>query len=231
MLAICGQVRSAVPGRGAFQDLDLSAAFSDVAAANELVDAASRPIVIVGAGARADMTDIVAFADALDAPVLTTFKAKGQLSDAHPLAAGVVGRSGTPIASWFMNECDLIVAFGASFSNHTGIAPYKPRIQVDRDPMALGRFHSVDVAVLGDVGVTARALCDQVNSNANRANQRAELAERWALWRAEKVSRATEASRDGGFGQYMSELTTAVRYEMNITHVLLNNSTRSGTRR
>ena len=30
-------------------------------------------------------------------------------------------------------------------------------------------------------------------------------------------------SGDGGFGQYMAELTTAVRYGMDITHVLLNN--------
>ena len=28
---------------------------------------------------------------------------------------------------------------------------------------------------------------------------------------------------DGGFAQYMAELTTAVKHEMNITHVLLNN--------
>jgi thiamine pyrophosphate-dependent acetolactate synthase large subunit-like protein len=31
-------------------------------------------------------------------------------------------------------------------------------------------------------------------------------------------------SGDAGFGQYAMELTTAVRYGMNITHVLLNNS-------
>ena len=30
-------------------------------------------------------------------------------------------------------------------------------------------------------------------------------------------------SGDGGFGQYLAELTTAVKYGMNITHVLLNN--------
>jgi thiamine pyrophosphate-dependent acetolactate synthase large subunit-like protein len=30
-------------------------------------------------------------------------------------------------------------------------------------------------------------------------------------------------SGDGGFGQYMGEFTTAVKYGMNITHVLLNN--------
>ena len=30
-------------------------------------------------------------------------------------------------------------------------------------------------------------------------------------------------SGDGGFGQYLAEVTTAVKYEMNITHVLVNN--------
>jgi len=29
---------------------------------------------------------------------------------------------------------------------------------------------------------------------------------------------------DGGFGQYMAEYTTAVKYGMNITHILLNNN-------
>jgi len=30
-------------------------------------------------------------------------------------------------------------------------------------------------------------------------------------------------SGDGGFGQYLADFTTAVKYEMDITHVLLNN--------
>ena len=29
---------------------------------------------------------------------------------------------------------------------------------------------------------------------------------------------------DGGFGQYLAEFTTAVKYAMNITHILLNNA-------
>jgi len=31
-------------------------------------------------------------------------------------------------------------------------------------------------------------------------------------------------SGDGGFGQYLADFTTAVKYNMDITHVLLNNS-------
>ena len=90
------------------------------------IAAASRPLFVLGAGARFDAAEVVALAEHLGAPVATTFKAKGLISDHHPLGCGVLGRSGTPIASWFMNESDLIVAFGASFSNHTGIAPTSP---------------------------------------------------------------------------------------------------------
>ena len=82
---------------------------------------ATRPIIIVGYGARDAMDSITRLAERLNCPVVTTCKAKGQIADAHPLAAGVFGRSGTPIASWFMNECDLQIVFGPSFSNHTGI--------------------------------------------------------------------------------------------------------------
>ena len=95
------------------------------------------------------MAEILALAEKIDAPVLTTFKAKGLVSDHHPLAGGVLGRSGTPVASWFMNESDLLLTFGVSFSNHTGISDYKPIVQVDFDPMALGRFHPVAVPVQG----------------------------------------------------------------------------------
>lgn len=126
-----------------------------LAAAAARLRAAQRPVVIMGRGARFVMDDVMALAERLNAPVLTTFKGKGLVSDHHPLGCGVLGRSGTPIASWFMNEADLLVVMGASFSNHTGITPKIATIQIDSDPMALGRFHPVDVPVQGDIAVTA----------------------------------------------------------------------------
>ncbi|WP_419923828.1 thiamine pyrophosphate-binding protein [Candidatus Poriferisocius sp.] len=287
-------------GRLARPEMPPSPAALDAAVAR--VSAAERPLFVLGAGARFDAAEVVGLAEQLGAPMATTFKAKGQISDHHALGCGVLGRSGTPIASWFMNESDLIVAFGASFSNHTGIAPYKPIVQVDYDPMALGRFHPVDVPVLGHVGVTARALAERLAAGASCGDHRAEVAERWAIWRQEKASRLADnqgrgvssaavfdslsrlcpadaviavdvgnntysfgryfetraqsvlmsgylgsigfgfpaamgawaavgdsrpiisVSGDGGFGQYAMELTTAVKYNMDITHVLLNNS-------
>jgi len=264
VVAVSGQVPSKVLGRGAFQDLDLSAAFSDVAVsstvvqsgsdhaelaslavkhaldgrsvahlvlpdevqvqpseqaagtprgrlascrvspdpavladARSLVAASTRPVVIVGYGAREAMADVIALADVLGAPVVTTFKAKGQIPDHHPLAGGVLGRSGTPVASWLMNEADALLVFGASFANHTGIATYKPIVQVDHDQAALGRFDAVTVPLLGDVGVAARLLADGVVRPEGAVDQRADVAARWAIWRAEKARRLGEGRGRG----------------------------------
>ena len=118
------------------------------------------------------------------------------ISDTHPLACGVLGRSGTPVASWFMNEADALATFGVSFSNHTGIASYKPIVQVDFDPMALGRFHAVTAPVLADVGVAARALAAAVPEAGGRATSD-EVAQRWAIWRDERARRRGD-DRDRG---------------------------------
>jgi thiamine pyrophosphate-dependent acetolactate synthase large subunit-like protein len=42
-------------------------------------------------------------------------------------------------------------------------------------------------------------------------------------WAAAPDRPIVAVTGDGGFGQYLAELTTAVRYGMRITHVLLNN--------
>ncbi|MDJ0842210.1 MAG: thiamine pyrophosphate-binding protein [Acidobacteriota bacterium] len=266
----------------------------------EKLRAAERPVIIVGHGARFSMDKITALAEKLNAPVLTTFKGKGLIADNHPLGCGVLGRSGTPIASWFMNECDLLLVFGASFSNHTGITPKKPIIQVDFDPMALGKFHAVDVPVWGEVGVTAELLAKNLGQT-RAVDQRGEVADRRRIWLEEKKRREVDdlgkgvnsaaifaaltrtapedavisvdvgnnaysfgryfeckrqsvlmsgylgsigfgypaamgawaaapnrksiaVTGDGGFGQYMGEVLTAVKYNMNITHILINNN-------
>jgi pyruvate oxidase len=91
-----------------------------------------------------------------------------------------------------MNEADALIFFGASFSNHTGIATYKPVLQVDHDPAALGRFDAVQVPLLGDVGVTARSLAEGPPRPDGAVDQRTDVAARWAIWRAEKRRRLDE---------------------------------------
>ncbi len=137
-----------------------------------LINQSKRPMIVVGHGARFHMEKIITLAEKLNCPVVTTFKGKGQISDSHPLGCGVLGRSGTPIASWFMNEADLLIVIGASFSKHTGITPKIPTIQVDFDPLALSKFHSIDAAVWGEISVTVEMFLGQLTSMENKQKRK-----------------------------------------------------------
>jgi thiamine pyrophosphate-dependent acetolactate synthase large subunit-like protein len=153
------------------------------------------------------MEAVIALAEELACPVLTTFKGKGIIGDhpdpempsrpGHPLGCGVLGRSGTPIASWFMNECDLMLVLGASFSNHTGMTPKKPTIQVDSDRSQLARFHKIDCPLWGEIGETAREMLTAVSGRHRSQDHTAEIAERWQIWRQEKASRMEDRSTKG----------------------------------
>ena len=105
------------------------------------------PVIIAGHGAQGRGRADPAGGDPGRA-VLTTFKAKGSVPDSP--SARSAGSERDPVASWLMNESDLLIVVGASFSNHTGIAPHKPIVQIDDEPGAIGRFHAVTVSVLAD---------------------------------------------------------------------------------
>jgi thiamine pyrophosphate-dependent acetolactate synthase large subunit-like protein/nitrite reductase/ring-hydroxylating ferredoxin subunit len=161
---------------------------AELAQAVALLEGAQRPAIIVGNGARGHEDEVIAIAEHLDAPVITTFKAKGLVPDTHPLACGVLGRSGIPVASITMGRADALLVLGASFSDHTGIATYIPTIQVDLDPMTLGKFHAVNVPLLGDISVTGALLRAKTTSR-RRPEQRDAIDKRWERWRTEKASR------------------------------------------
>jgi pyruvate oxidase len=183
---------------GRLANLSFAPPQESLEAAENMLATAKRPVIIVGHGARFHMQEIIAMAEALHCPVMTTFKGKGQIADSHALGCGVLGRSGTPIASYFMNEADLLLVIGASFSNHTGITAKKPTIQIDADPLALAKFHKIDVTVLGDIQRTVELLNGNIaRHSANKVDQRSEIAARWAIWRAEKERRLGEERGKG----------------------------------
>jgi acetolactate synthase-1/2/3 large subunit len=79
--------------------------------AAEMIRGAKRPLVIAGLGCRAaDAKWLRAFCEALPAPVLTTYKAKGAIPDPHPLAMGIF--TGGALEEPLVRRADLIIAFG-----------------------------------------------------------------------------------------------------------------------
>lgn len=183
---------------GRMPQLQIAPSEESVIDAIDLLKKSKRPAIIVGHGSRFDMEEIIALAEHLKCPVMTTFKGKGQISDDHPLGCGVLGRSGTPIASYFMNEADALLVIGASFSNHTGITPKLPTIQIDFDPLALSKFHKVDVQLYGEISRTVGILSKHLESfSVQKEDRTAQIAERWSIWRSEKQKRLLEDRHHG----------------------------------
>ncbi|MEO1332316.1 MAG: thiamine pyrophosphate-binding protein [Myxococcota bacterium] len=212
---------------GRLGDLAITPSEESVDAASNLLLSSKRPVIIVGHGARFAMQSVTAFAEQHRIPVVTTFKGKGLIPDDHPLACGVLGRSGTPIASWFMNESDALLVLGASFSNHTGITPKKPTIQVDRDLMTLGKFHSVSVPVWGDIEKTLQALDSHLKGQTNFVDQRDEVQQRRQIWLEEKASRVLDDRGNGLNSAAVFAALTRVAPEDAIIAVDVGNNTYS----
>tara|TARA_R110001583_G_scaffold73390_3_gene204331 strand:+ start:35792 stop:37735 length:1944 start_codon:yes stop_codon:yes gene_type:complete len=179
---------------GRMPNLAVSPPKEEVDKAILLIKKAKRPAIIVGHGARNSHEDILKLAERIGASVLTTFKAKGIISDYHPLACGVLGKSGTPVSAHFMSSADLLLVFGASFSRHTGISENIPTIQVDYDPLVLAKFHAISVRILGEIGVTASIIVSALKDKPTTITPEKEISEKWSQWRTEKEKRANEIS-------------------------------------
>lgn len=200
---------------------------NDIERSAARINDAKRPVIVMGHGAVHARDAVIKLAEHIAAPVMTTFKGKGLISDDHPNAAGVLGRSGTPIASWFMNEADLIIALGSSFANHTGIERSKPIIQVDFERMQLGKFHPVELPVWGEIGAFCDAIAPHLTKPANRPDQIVELEQRWQIWRAEKQTRLSGERGDGIHSVAVFEALTKVCPEDAIIAVDVGNNTYS----
>ncbi|HUV03452.1 MAG TPA: thiamine pyrophosphate-binding protein [Desulfobacteria bacterium] len=131
-----------------------------------LLNEAEQPVIIAGWGARGHGDKLLKLAERLQAPIITTFRAKGTVPEGHRLALGTLGDVGTPMARKFVNAADLLLVFGSSFSEKTNI-PRKRIIQVDFDPMNLAKEFPIELPILGECGVVLERLLAKVHERTN----------------------------------------------------------------
>lgn len=165
-----------------------------------LLARAQRPIIVAGGGVTSSQAaaEVVALAEKLQIPVATSLNAKATIADAHPLAVGVAGTYSRACANRAVAEADLVFFVGS----HTGgqltvnwrIPPAgTPVIQLDIDPLELGRNYPNSVALLGDAKVTLQRLIEVAQPRLPQAAQAwtGRVQQLVAEWRAE-----TAAMRD-----------------------------------
>ena len=137
-------------------------AINDAAA---LIASSQKPVLYVGGGViKANgARELLALAELLGAPVVTTLMARGAFPDSHPLHMGMPGMHGTVAAVTALQKADLLITLGARFDDRvTGklstFAVNAKVIHADIDPAEIGKNRYADVAVIGDVRETMKAL-------------------------------------------------------------------------
>jgi acetolactate synthase-1/2/3 large subunit/sulfoacetaldehyde acetyltransferase len=163
----------------------------------EMVLAARAPVIHAGAGIKwgRGTASLVKLAEKLQLPITNSAGHSDVAPVDHPLYAGGVGARGNPVATGLVRESDLILALGTRLGFNTSrfahdfVTAAAKIVQVDIDPLAIGRYYPVALGVVGDAGTVAGALADVMDSvSADRAPWRARnekfVKDRQQLWRS-----------------------------------------------
>jgi pyruvate oxidase len=122
-----------------------------------LINSAKRPVIIAGWGAYGIPGEVLAIAEKIGAPILTTFRAKGIIPDDNPWLMGILGTVGSIQARDLARNADLLITFGVGFSKMTSVPSGVPLVQVDIDPVKIGK-NPFSVALWGNCRLVLPAL-------------------------------------------------------------------------
>lgn len=132
---------------------------SSIIQAREQLASATRPLIVAGGGASAASAQLTAFAELVDAPVITSANGKGVVPENHPLSLG----AGVHLqaALDLVRDCDVVVAVGTELAPADwwyGPMPEVPLIRIDIDPTSISTNARPTVGVVGDAAIALTEL-------------------------------------------------------------------------
>jgi acetolactate synthase-1/2/3 large subunit len=148
----------------------------------EALAGAERPVIVAGNGVRiARAFDALRdLAEALGAPVVTSYLGKSALAETHDLAAGGIGYTGMPVANDTVGAADTILVVGCRlkpqetcYEHPAMFDPARQRIfQIDIDPRNASWTIPAEIALTGDAGLTLVALVERLRGRVSNADVR-----------------------------------------------------------
>ena len=130
---------------------------ADIERLRALLDAAERPLVLIGGRGwnRAARHGIVAFAEANGLPVCSGFRRHDIFDNAHPNFVGELGNDPDPGLEKRVKEADLIIALGTRINSSTtqnfalieAPRPKQTLVHIHPDAAVLGRVYETDLAI------------------------------------------------------------------------------------
>lgn len=188
--------------------------------AKKLIEA-KNPLIHIGGqvvynNASKELTDLVDF---LDIPVTRTLMGQGGISDKHPLLVGMTGFWGTYFVNGKSSGADLVLAVGTRLSEADSSSWYeaitfsqKSRfIQIDMDPIEIGRNYPVEIGAVADPKQALKAILEAAKELKPEGIERPKLIAEIAKYRADFKESNREISYDSRFPMTPQRILKDVR--------------------
>ena len=146
----------------------------DIDVAAQMIAKAKKPFIYLGGGAisAGASEEVKAFADLIDAPVCDTLMGKGAFDGHSDRYTGMLGMHGTKTSNIGINECDLLIALGARFSdrcvsNASKFAKKAKVLHIDVDAAEINKNIQTDAYIVGDLKLVLTELNKKVAQKDN----------------------------------------------------------------
>ena len=153
-----------IPFEGSFPNEAITQPMFLILQAAQAINQSKRPVIVSGFGAITQGENILELAEKITAPIVTTFRGKGVVDEDNEYYVGSHGDIGSTAATDLVLNSDLLIVIGSSFSDMTHL-PEKRAIQIDIDPLMIGRQYPVEVGLYGNSAEILPQLLDLVQEN------------------------------------------------------------------
>lgn len=123
----------------------------DVARAAKILNGSERITILAGAGTAGSHDEVVALADALQAPIVHAFRGKEHMEWNNPFDVGMTGFIGFSSGYHALKSCDTLLMLGTDFPYRDFYPVAAKVIQVDREPGALGKRTNLALGIEAEV--------------------------------------------------------------------------------
>ncbi|HEX5273738.1 MAG TPA: thiamine pyrophosphate-requiring protein [Candidatus Rubrimentiphilum sp.] len=168
---------------------------ADLQRAADILNEATKVAMLVGAGAKHAVDEVIAVADRLRACSAKALLGKDVLPDDLPWVTGTIGLLGTRPSSDIMKECDALLMVGTSFP-YSEFLPKDgsvPAVQIEIDPRNASLRYPIDVNLMGDAAETLQALLPYLRQK-DDASWRESIAKNKESWIAIEQDRAHQSA-------------------------------------
>ena len=139
--------------------------------AADMINDSQRPLLYIGGGAvnSRRFSLIRDLADSCSIPVISSLMGLGGIPCQHPLYLGMLGMHGHRSAHEALQQCDLLIALGARFSDRStgpvsGFCDKARIIHVDVDAREINKIKRCDCGIVADLGSVLENLLPRVRA-------------------------------------------------------------------